>query len=100
MTSINKMAGARSSCGVFQLKTKVLHFKIENTLVREKTQKNAQFNFCGQTKAFRYNIVFRGFQTFFFTAELLACFEPTGSDVLKKHHVHSVLVFKRFHGRF
>ena len=33
---------------------------------KEKVQKNAQFPFCGQTRAFRYEIVFRGIQTCFF----------------------------------
>ena len=32
---------------------------------KEKVQKNAQFPFCGQTRAFRYEIVFRGIQPFF-----------------------------------
>ena len=35
----------------------------------EKVQKNAQFPFCGQTRAFRYEIVFRG------TVLLLAGFD-------------------------
>ena len=32
---------------------------------KEKVQKNAQFPFCGQTKAFRYQNVFRGIQPCF-----------------------------------
>ena len=36
---------------------------------KEKVQKNAQFPFCGQTKAFRYEIVFRGIQPCFYTAD-------------------------------
>ena len=37
--------------------------------LKEKVQKNAQFPFCGQTKAFRYEIVFRGLQPCFYTAD-------------------------------
>ena len=45
---------------VVVFKTKVLHFKTENTPIKdkweEKVQWNAQFPFCGLTKAFRYEI--------------------------------------------
>ena len=64
-------------------KTKVLYFKIENTPIKDKrkqkVQKNAQFPFCGQTAAFRFEIVFRGIQPCFLHggSERLACFEPT-----------------------
>ena len=65
-------------------KTKVLHFKIENTPIKKDTNgkrkfKTAKFPFCGQTKAFRYEIVFRGIQPCFIHdgSERLACFEPT-----------------------
>ena len=78
-------------------KTKVLHFKIENTprkdKWKEKVQKNAQFPFCGQTKAFRYEIVFRGIQPCFLygRSEHLACFEPTkAARFLTTLEVHSV----------
>ena len=66
--------------------------------------KNAQFPFSGQTKAFRYEIVFRGIQPCLLHggSERLACFEPTKeATFLKKLEVHSVLygqgkyVFKR-----
>ena len=97
---------------MIDFKTKFLHFKIENTPLKdkweEKIEKNALFLFCGPTKAFRYEIVFRG------KVGRFACFEPTkAAKSLKKLQVHSVLygqgkyVFKReflylerFHGRF
>ena len=84
---------------VVVFKTKVLHFKIENTPIwhkwKEKVQKNAQFSFCGQTKAFRYEIVFRGIQPHG-GSERLACFEPTkAARFLKTLEVHSVLYDKR-----
>ena len=68
--------------GVF--KTKVLHFKIENTPIKdikwkEKVQKNAQFSFCGQRKALCHEILFRGIQPCFLQGE-----------VLKKLQAHSV----------
>ena len=50
--------------------------------------------FCGQTRAFRYEIVFRGIQPCFLHSgsERLACFEPTeAARFLKKFEVHSVL---------
>ena len=49
---------------------------------------------CGQTRAFRYEIVFRGIQPCFLHSgsECLACFEPTeAARFLKKFEVHSVL---------
>ena len=59
------MAGACLSCGGFQ----DLSFAFQDWKYtdkrhkwKEKVQKNAQFPFCGQTKAFRYEIVFRGIQ--------------------------------------
>ena len=82
-------------------KTKVFHFKIENTPIKdtngkrtdENVQKNAQFPFCGQTRAFRSEIVFRGIQPCFLHGglERLACSEPTkAARFLKKLEVHSV----------
>ena len=41
----------------------------------EKTQKKAQFSFCGQKKASHYEIVLRGIQHFLYGGERLACFE-------------------------
>ena len=88
---------------VVVFKTKVLHFKIESTPVKDtngkkKVQKNAQFPLCGQTKAFRYEIVFRGIQPCFLHggSERLACFEPTkAARFLKTLEVHSVLYDQR-----
>ena len=66
------------------------------------SSKECSIPFCGQMKAFRYEIVFREIQPCFFTAESLACFEPIkAARFLKKLEVHSVLcgqekfVFKR-----
>ena len=47
------MAAAQSPCGGF--KTRVLHFKVKNTLLKDKKWKvkvknNAQFSFCGGRK--------------------------------------------------
>ena len=101
-------------------KTKVLHSKIENTPIKDKwkdnVQTSAQIPFCGQRRAFRYEIVFRGIHPCFphGGSERLACFEPTeAARFLRKLEVHSVLyghrkyVFKReflclegFHGLF
>ena len=101
-------------------KTKVLHFKIENTPIKytsgKRKFKSAQIPFCVQTRAFRYEIVFRGIQPCFLhgRSERLACFEPTeAARFLKKLEVYPVLyghrkcVFEReflclerFHGRF
>ena len=58
-------------------KTKVFHFKIENTPIKdtngkrtdENVQNNAQFPFCGQTRAFRSEIVFEGSDLVFYTAD-------------------------------
>ena len=49
------MAAARSPCRCF--KTRVLHFKVKNTPLKdkkwkEKAQKNAQLSFCGGREAF------------------------------------------------
>ena len=65
---------------------------------KKKVQKNAQFPLCGQTKAFRYEIVFRGIQPCFLHggSERLACFEPTkAARFLKTLEVHSVLYDQR-----
>ena len=53
--------------------------------VTEKAQKKAQFSFCGQRKAFHYEIAYRGIQPYFLhCGERLACFEcKQGSDVLE-----------------
>ena len=80
-------------------KTRVLHFKFENTPMKDtngkkKLKKNAQIPFCGQTRAFRYEIVFRGIHPCLVRggSERLAFFEPTdAARFLKKHEVLSVL---------
>ena len=41
---------------------------------KEKVQKNARFPFCGQTKAFRYEIVIRGIQPCFLHGGALGLF--------------------------
>ena len=59
-------------------KTKALHFKIENTPIKELLQmeressKERSVSFFGQTKAFCYEIVFRGIQP---------CLTNQGSEV-------------------
>ena len=70
MTDIHfqQMAAARSPCRCF--KTRVLHFKVKNTPLKdkkwkEKVQKNAQFSFCGGREAFHQEIVHRGIQSCF-----------------------------------
>ena len=68
-------------------KTKVLHFKIESTPIKrnkfkEKVQKNPQFPCRGRTKAFRYEIVFRGIQPCFLGIGALGLFWTNqGSEV-------------------
>ena len=61
------MAASRSPCRCF--KTRVLHFKVKNTPLKdkkwkEKVQKNAQLSFCGEREAFHQEIVLRGIQPF------------------------------------
>ena len=66
--------------------------------MEKKVQENGQFPLCGQTKAFRYEIVFRGIQPCFLHggSERLACFEPTkAARFLKTFEVHSVLYDKK-----
>ena len=82
-------------------KTKVLHFKIENTPIKDTSERKKfkrMLSFFGQTKAFRYEIVFRGIQPCFLHggSERLACFEPTkAARFLKTLEVHSVLYDQR-----
>ena len=54
------MAAARSPCRCF--KTRVLHFKVKNTPLKdkkwkEKVPENAQLSFCGGRAAFHQEIV-------------------------------------------
>ena len=63
-----QMAAPRSPCRCFE--TRVLHFKVKNTPLKdkkwkEKVQKNAQLSFCGGREAFHQEIVLRGIQTCF-----------------------------------
>ena len=56
------------------------------------------FRFCGQTRAFHYEIVFRGIQPCFLHggSERLGCFEPTeAAGFLKKLEVTSVFYGQR-----
>ena len=98
MTSINKWLARVHHVVVF--KTNVLLFKIENTPVqdpngKEKLKIMLGFLFVDQRNSseFRYEIVVRGIQPCFFTADRLACFKPDqGSDVFEEtSRVHSVL---------
>ena len=76
---------------VVVFKAKVMYFKIENTPIKDtngkrKFKRMLSFRFCGQTRAFHYEIVFRGIQP---------CFLHGGSErlpasFLKKIEVHSV----------
>jgi len=86
---------------VVAFKTKVLHFKIENTPIKDTSGKrkfkSAQIPFSAHTRAFRYEIVFRGIQPCFLhgRSERLDCFGPTeAARFLKKLEVHSVLYGK------
>ena len=62
------MAAARSPCRCF--KTRVLHFRVKNSPLKdkkwkEKVQNNAQHFFCGGRETFHQVIVLRGIQPFF-----------------------------------
>ena len=64
----NKMAAERSPCRCF--KTRVLHFKVKNTPLKDKkwkeeVQENAQLSFCAEREAFHQEIVLRGIQPCF-----------------------------------
>ena len=62
------MPAARSPCRCF--KTRVLHFKVKNTPLKdkkwkEKVQRNALFSFCEGKEAFHQEMVLRGIQPCF-----------------------------------
>ena len=62
--------------------------------VIENIQKKAQFSFCGQRKAFLYEIVSRGIQPYFLHGgalglSVLKCNQ--GSDVLENFEVHLLI---------
>ena len=66
----NKMAAPRSPCGGF--KTRVLHFKVKNTPLKDKNWKEkvqkpweCSVFFCGGREAFHQEIVLRGIQPCF-----------------------------------
>ena len=74
--------------------------------VIKKAQKKAEFSFCGQRKAFHYEIVLRGIQPYFPHGGALGMYSAVlkcnqGSDVLENFEVHFLLygqenyVFKR-----
>ena len=94
LSIFNKMAAARSPCRCF--KTRVLHFKVKNTPLKdkkwkEKVQKNAQLSFCGEREAFHQEIVLRGIQP---------CFLHGGADhwsVLKCNQVSEVFAEFQVH---
>ena len=69
------------------IKTKVLHFKIENTPMKdkwkEKVQTSSQIPFCGQTRAFRHKIVFPGIQPYLPSEIYSLLFSPT----LQHYHI-------------
>ena len=80
MTSINKMACARSSCGGFQDQSfAFLDWKYINKsrIWKEKVQKNARFLFVDKWKLFVMKLSFEKFNLVFFTAESLACFSQS-----------------------
>ena len=83
-------------------KTKVLHFKIENTPIKDtngkrKFKRMLSFLFVDKRKLFA-EIVFRGIQPCFLHggSDRLACFEPTKAKrFLKTLEVHSLLYDQR-----
>ena len=63
-------------------KTKVLHFKIENTPIKDRNGKRKfkrmlSFLPVDKRKLFVMKLFFEEFNLVFFTAERLACFEAT-----------------------
>ena len=63
-----QMAAARSPCRCF--KTRVLHFRLKNTPLKDKkmereSSKECSAFFCGGREAFHQEIVFRGIQPCF-----------------------------------
>ena len=65
---VQQMATSQSPCRSF--KTRVRHFRVKNTSLKdkkwkEKVQKNAQLSFCGGREAFYQEIVLREIQPCF-----------------------------------
>ena len=72
------MAASRSLCGSF--KTRVLHFKVKNTPLKDKNGKRKfkrmlSFLFVEEGKLFIKKSSFEEFNLVFFTAERMVCFE-------------------------
>ena len=96
------MAGTVHHVVVF--KTKVLHFKIENTPIKDtngkrKFKRMLSFLFVDKRKLFAMKLSFEEFNLVFYTADGtlgLACFESTKAPrFLKTLEVHSVLYDQR-----
>ena len=86
MSFINKMAGAYSSRGGFQ----VLHFKIENTPIKDtngkrKFKRMLSFLSVDKRKLFAMTLSFEEFNLVFYGSERLACFEPTRQRCFCRH---------------
>ena len=72
------MAAAQSPCGGF--KTRVLHFKVKNTPLKDKNGKRKfkrmlSFLFVEEGKLFIKKSSFEEFNLVFFTTEPMVCFE-------------------------
>ena len=94
---IHQQNGARSSSGGFQDLSSAFQdwqYADKRHKWKEKVQWNAQFPFCGQTRAFRYEIVFRRIQPCFYTADRSAWLvlnQPRQRGFWRNLTVHSVL---------
>ena len=99
---------------VVVFKTKVFHFKIENTPIKDtngkrKFKRMLSFLLVDKRKFFAITLSLEGFNLVFYGLERLACFEPTWQrgfwrnvryipySMIKEKYV---FVFERFHGRF
>ena len=94
MSSIKKMLARVHHVVVFS--TKVLHFKIENTPIKNtngKVQWNAQIPFCGQKKSFAMKLSFEEF-TIVSTRRIVALglFSTNQGSEVQKLEVHSVFI--------
>ena len=119
MSSINKMAGALHDVVVF--KTKVLHFKIENTPIKDtnwkrKFKRMFSFLFVDKRKLFAMKLSFEEFNLVFYTADRSAWLvlnQPRQRgfwrhlryipySMIKEKYAckKEFLYLKRFHGRF
>ena len=119
LSSINKMAGARSWCGGF--KTKVLYIKIENTPIKDtngkrKFKRILSFLFVDKRKLFAVKLPFEEFNLVFYTADRSAwlVFNQPRQRSFRRHLRYipysmikekyvvkkEFLYLKRFHGCF